>query len=139
MLDEIINAIVTQGSDDIQTNSPTEFRRFNRFLRQAILDRHICVTKAIGVSFTNHTPSMKRAAHMVALEGYETVGESYPELMLKMQDKLFLDFTTPLGNIGVVPLQVVPKLGENTVPDLSFKKSLMESNSSAVKVLYTNP
>lgn len=139
LLDEIINAIVTQGSDDIQTNSPTEFRRFNRFLRQAILDRHICVTKAIGVSFTNHTPSMKRAAHLVALEGYETVGESYPELMLKMHDKLFLDFTTPLGNIGVVPLQVVPKLGENTVPDLSFKKSLMESNSSAVKVLYTNP
>ena len=139
LLDEIINALTTQNSDDIQTNSPTEFRRFNRFLRQAILDRHICITKAIGVSFTCHTPTMKRAAHTVALEGYETVGESYPELMLNMQDKIFLDFTTSIASTGVVALQAVPKLGENYLPTLMFKKSLMEADTSAVRVLHTNP
>lgn len=97
-----------------------------RFLRTAILDRHIYLTKIVGFKFTTSTPTSGNSNTSIARESQ--IGDSYVEMVANLYDKLFL--TAANHNI-TVELQK----GSNDVPTSQF----LTSEGVQQRVLYTNP
>lgn len=97
----------------------------HKFLREAILDRHLFVCKVIGFDFT--VGSMSRAHAGTYIARNKQIGESYAEVMLNMSDKVLL--TTSNGDITVEITD-----GQNTVHNVTFENS----EHQPVPILYTN-
>ncbi len=111
----------------IQCSDSAVAHRVHKFLREAVLDRHIYVSKVIGFSIeTNNT---FRASTGDYITRHEQIGESYPELMLNLQDKVFL-------NAGQKYLDVVLKTGINTTLSSQFEGTY---NQAVIEVLYEKP
>lgn len=99
--------------------------KLHKFLREAILDRHLYVCKAVG--FELRSPHKLRNHMGTYIARHQQIGESYPELMVNLSDKLFL------SNISDV-VRSVAKNGVNTVHDLK----LYHNRDIEVPCLYTN-
>lgn len=86
-------------------------RTAHKFLREAILDRHMYVCKVIG--FDISTSAMSRGHAGTYIARHRQLCESYPEVMLHLQDKLFM--TTSNAD-----LRVTLNAGENTIGNVEF-------------------
>lgn len=73
-------------------------KRLYDFLFELILDSHLYVTKIIGFQIENRS-GKSRAGTYIARN--MQIGESYAEMMNNLQDKVFLDVTTPIIKVDV--------------------------------------
>lgn len=96
----------------------------HKFLREAILDRHLYVCKVIGFEIKSNVMSRAHAGTYIAR--HKQIAESYPEIMLNLQDKVFL---TPNSK----DLQCELKSGENKITTVGF----MDADKNPVPALYT--
>lgn len=99
----------------------------HKFLREAVLDRHIYTTKVAG--FTIETNNTFRASTGDYITRHEQIGESYPELMVKLQDKLFL-------NAGKNQLDIILETGMNTVDNIKIDDG---EHNRTIEILYVKP
>ncbi len=123
LLDDIVNGAIPLTNEGIVCSTPDGAWRVFNFMRQAILDRHIYITKAIGVRFIKDVRAKVSANGNLHIEGYYNCGESYPELMVKLSDKVYL-----------VPPNV-ETLDVTCNPGVINAKNAFQGDS----VLYTNP
>jgi hypothetical protein len=98
----------------------------HKFLREAVLDRHIYVSKIIG--FTVNSNNTFRTHSGMSIARHKQLGESYPEIMVNLLDKVFLDSTSDF-------LDTLLVAGMNTVVDQPFG----DLRDYKAKTLYTNP
>lgn len=110
----------------IQCQNKSQFNLVHKFMREAVLDRHIFVSKVIGVGVSTGE-SMKQAAGKTYIARHGSLGESYPELTVTLQDKIFMIKDT-------AKLSVNLENGENTLPSATFI-----SKGKEVECLYANP
>ena len=99
----------------IVCNSQEQRDFYHKFLREAVLDRRICISKVIGVKVMQVEKSAKGLTN-IYIARHSAIGESYPELANKLQDKIFI--TTK--NIKV---EAELKLGDNKASDVYFKSA----------------
>lgn len=100
------------------------------FLRQAVLDRHIGIVKAIGVDFVHNAQNKLSIDNLVSIEGYSNCGESYPELMLNLQDKIFLT------DMAKTSFTVDVNKGDIKITDVTFPGALvLHENDRFLRVL----
>ena len=123
LLESIVNGAVQFTDKGIQCTTPDGAWRVFNFMRQAVLDRHIYITKAVGVQFIKDVHAKASVNGNIHIEGYYNCGESYPELMVNLSDKVFIlppehETLDIMCNPGVV-----------NVPDVL----------NTAGVLYTNP
>lgn len=90
LLNDILSGGVKFTPTGIQCSSETGAMKVFKFMREAILDRHVYVSKAVAVKFTNDVHSRSYTDGKLHMEGYYNCGESYPELMVNLLDKVFL-------------------------------------------------
>lgn len=124
MLDYICTANWTPYG--IQCGDPLIAKKVHRFMRQAILDRHVYINKIIG--FTIKTNNTFRAGTGDYITRHEQIGESYPELMISLQDKIFLD-------TNAKELDVDLETGMNNVDNSIFRDV---ATGKTATVLYEN-
>lgn len=98
----------------------------HKFVREAVLDRHIYLNKVIG--FTINTNNTFRPFAGTYIARHKQIGESYPEIMVNLLDKVFIDVD---GSVVNTTLQT----GMNTVETSPFWNSC----NNYVETLYTNP
>lgn len=83
-------------------------RVVHKFMRELILDRHLYVNKVIGFSFKN---AQERKYTGTYIARHTQLGESYPELMCKLQDKIII-------NSKESSFLCVLKTGVNNISDM---------------------
>lgn len=135
ILSDIIQSQPVWDDNGIHCKDAEQYRLFHRFLREAVLDRHIPHYKAIGVSFMNVDKPIKRLRSLVNIEGNDSIGESYPELMLNLQDKVFISEVPTSKEVTVLNCAV--NTGSNRLPGVPFvnaSNAIMQEH-----VLYTRP
>lgn len=90
LLNDILTGGVKFTPTGIQCSSESGAMKVFKFMREAILDRHVYVSKAVAVKFTNDVHSRSYTDGKLHMEGYYNCGESYPELTVNLLDKVFL-------------------------------------------------
>lgn len=110
ILDYILNNCTWTrlGIDCPDANSA---RLVHKFLREAILNRHLYVCKAIGFEIKSTFKSRPHAGTYIAR--HTQVADSYPEVMVHLQDKLFLTNKSCVARTSL-------KSGGNTVDSTQF-------------------
>lgn len=93
MILETLLKDVTWSDDGIHCNDETLGHKVYDFLYELILDSHLYVTKPIGFYIESHSHSSKAGTYIAR---HSQIGESYPELMTKLQDKVVLNCTAPI-------------------------------------------
>lgn len=125
ILSTIINDLVWTPYG-IQCPNEQVAHKVHKFLREAILDRHIYMHKIIGFAIKTNNTFRPYAGTYIAR--HKQIGESYPEVMVNMLDKVFLNATTDY-------LDTKLDTGMNTLLDHQFG-DLKDVNC---ETLYTNP
>lgn len=97
----------------------------HKFMREAVMDRHICISKVIG--FTIKSNNTIRSAGNASIARHKQIGESYPELMCHLLDKVFI-------NVNTDTLDMLLSVGMNTLENNCFG-NLREYSA---EVLYTD-
>lgn len=133
ILSEVIQSQANWDSIGIHCTDAVQFKRFHTFLREAVLDRHIPHHKIIGVSYMRGNKSLKRMRSFVNIEGNDSVGESFPELMRNLQDKIVLFDGVPTKELMECTCTVTT--GPNKLPDTVFKQ---KDTDITIEVLYLN-
>lgn len=98
----------------------------HKFLREAVLDRHIYLSKIIGFAVKSSTHFSVYSGTYIAR--HVQLGESYPELTVKLSDKIFLNTDADYLNMHL-------EAGMNTC----IKNSFGDLRDYKAEVLYTNP
>lgn len=129
VLNDILNQGVQIVPNGFQCSTPDGAMKVFKFIREAVLDRHIYITKAVGVRFTNDVHSKADSDGKVHIEGYYNCGESYPELMLNFNDKVFL--TDPSTEIITIPCRV----GRMSIDKVMDADSILYQNPYIAQVL----
>lgn len=104
-------------------------KKVNLFLREAVLDRHIYLQKAIGIKVVSSTNIQDMSSRGTNISRHPHIGESYIELVHNIHDKIFL---RPMTN-DLIWTQLKP--GLCTMNDIDF----ISSNHSILDMLWTNP
>lgn len=73
-------------------------RTIYNFLFELILDSHLYVTKPIGFDIENKTQRNKAGTYIAR---NVQIGESYAEMMVNLQDKVFTDTVDPIVKFSV--------------------------------------
>lgn len=129
LLDNIINGTVQITEKGIQCATPDGAWRVFNFMRQAILDRHIYISKAVGVQFVKDVHAKASVNGNIHIEGYYNCGESYPELMVHLSDKIYL--VPP--NTESIDIQCNP--GVVNVPDVLNTAGVLYRDPYMLRVL----
>lgn len=87
MIDFICNANWTPYGVDCGSESAAAI--VYKFLREAVMDRHIYISKIIGFSFDKS--DIARTGNGEYITRHKQIGESYPELINILGDKIFLE------------------------------------------------
>lgn len=87
ILQDIINNLQWTEFGVICSN-PQSAKLVHKFLREAVLDRHIYINKVIGYHIMSGT-SIRSYANKT-ISRHKQIGESYPEIVVLMKDKVFL-------------------------------------------------
>ena len=133
ILSEVIQSAPNWDASGYRCSDAEQYRRFHRFLREAVLDRHIPHYKVIGVSYIKSDKSIKRLRSFVNIEGNDSVGESFPELMLNLQDKVFIPKQEPTRNLQEYTCTAAK--GFNSAASTKF---MIANTEVAVPALYTH-
>lgn len=124
ILDEVLNA---QWSPyGVTAASAADAKRFHKFLREAVLDRHICTHKVIGFLIDSNVATRGHVGTYIAR--HMQIGESYPQMIVNLLDKVFLD-------IKANSAKCLLKTGLNTLDNNSFG----DGRNATYEVLRTNP
>ena len=126
MLDMILDKLSWNPYGIVCPDSATA-KKVHKFLREAILDSHVYITKVVGFSVSESNNAKTNSGNMIAR--HSNVGESYPEIMTNLSDKIFLDTQE---DTYVMKLHQ----GLNTLNDNSFEGKLFDPTA---KVLYSKP
>lgn len=125
VLETILNSLMWTPYG-IECGSVEMARIVHKFLREAVLDRHIYISKVIGFSVkTNNT---FRPHSGMSIARHPQIGESYPEIMNNLSDKVFIGVNTDY-------LDTVLTVGDNDVVNQPFG----DLRDYAAEVLYENP
>lgn len=125
IIDYILNNI-TWTPYGLECGNPNTAKVVHKFLREAVLDRHIYVSKVVG--FAIKTNNTFRPFSGMSIARHKQIGESYPEIMVNLQDKVFL-------NDNADCLDTLLTTGMNTVTDNPFG----DLRDYKAEVLYVNP
>lgn len=87
MLNYILNDAVWTPYG-IQCSSPAVAKNVHKFLREAVLDRHIYISKVIGFAVRGDNGNQLCSGTYIAR--HINMGDSYPELSVVYSDKVFL-------------------------------------------------
>ena len=112
-------------SEGVTCSSEEERRVVHKFLREAVMDRHIPVYKVTGIAITSLTAKSVYTSSQIARN--KQIGESYAELTVNMLDKTFI-----VSNNDTLTADL--HIGENFLPDVKFKAYNKEA-----MCFYTNP
>lgn len=93
MILETLLKDATWNEKGVHCGDETVGKKVYDFLYELILDSHLYVTKPIGFYIENSTSYAKTGTYIAR---NSQVGESYPELMTNLQDKVFLHSTVPV-------------------------------------------
>lgn len=110
----------------IECGSPELAKVVHKFLREAVLDRHIFVTKVVGFTITSNSKTDVVTGNYIAR--HSQIGESYPEIMVNLLDKLFLDVNDDYSDMLLMT-------GMNTCENNSFG----DLRDFKAQMLYLNP
>ena len=103
----------------------TTAKQVHKFLREALLDRHIYVTKVTAFKFdmTEHITASRKCT----VGRKVVVGESYPEVLNNLQNKVFYrtGASSAIADLGT---------GVNSLDSVAF-----QFRGSELPVLYDNP
>lgn len=124
ILDDIVKAQWTPYG--IQASSPSEAKVMHKFLREAVLDRHICLHKVIGFRIASSVDLRVGIGTYIAR--HLQIGESYPQMIVNLQDKVFLNMPTDEAMCQI-------QCGVNTLENNRFSNS----RDVVYSVLYTDP
>ena len=111
ILDNILSSI-TWTATGLQCSSYDEMKQAHKFLREAVMDRHIPIYKIIGVTITSMASRSISVGTQIAR--HPQIGESYAELTGNLADKVFL-------KVNNKTLQAAVSTGVNTLKDTAFK------------------
>lgn len=93
MILETLLKDVTWCDNGIRCNDNETGHKVFDFLYELILDSHLYVTKPIGFYIDSHSHNSKAGTYIAR---NTQIGESYPELMTHLQDKIVLNCTAPV-------------------------------------------
>jgi len=125
LLDNIINNL-NWTPYGIECNNPMTAKVVHKFLREAILDRHVYINKIIGFSIISN--SVFRNYKGMTIARHKQIGESYPEIMINLLDKVFI-------NTSSDTLDTHLTTGMNTTLTNTFG----DLRDYKAEVLYTKP
>ncbi len=111
-LDNLLTSAVQWTPQGIQCPNEAIAMKAFKFMREAVLDRHISISKAVGARFTNDIHGRASTDGKMHIEGHYNCGESYPELMVNLSDKIYL------GDPGVEKVTYLCNPGIVTVNDI---------------------
>lgn len=117
-------------AEGISCNNVQTAKIVHKFLREAILDRHLPVTKVIG--FKIKSSNTFRVAQSTYIARHKQIGESYPEIMNNLSDKVWLDVGS---NDAHIPLNT----GMNTLENTMVQPNHQFTVDTPPTVLYVNP
>ena len=123
ILDNVLNAQWTPYG--VKCNSALEAKQIHKFLREAVLDRHICLHKAIGFKVNSNVAYRSYVGTYIAR--HMQLGESYPQMVVNLLDKVFL-------NVNANSAKCLLNTGSNTLDKVSFG----DGRSKTYDVLYTD-
>lgn len=126
ILDDILDKY-QWGPFGITTPDAVTARKVFKFLREAILDNHIYVTKAIGFKFDSNYTARSHTGTYIAR--HVQIGDSYAEVLVNLLDKVFL-------TSSVNDMHAEVEAGNNTLPELTFYGN---KRDMSIPVLFTNP
>lgn len=110
----------------IECGDPNVAKKVHKFLREAVLDRHICVSKIIGFTVQSEKGSKEETGDYITR--HPELGESYPELVNCLGDKVFVGVNADYLNVLLQP-------GVNTVLTSPFG----DLRDYKATVLYEDP
>jgi len=88
LLEDILNSTTWTSTGIVCSNEQVAWRVF-KFMREAILDRHIYNSRVIGFCIQGTT--VERSHVHRTISRHKQIGESYPEIVVNLLDKVFLD------------------------------------------------
>lgn len=109
----------------IECTNDAESMCVYRFLREAILDRHVYVSKVIGFKIKSQGTNKISTGNFIARD--KEIGESYPEVVVNLSDKLLLYCNSETVTVTLNP-------GMNNIGMNPFVAEQKE-----ISVLYTKP
>lgn len=122
ILDKILNECVWDDYG-VKCANANEALVIHKFLREAILDKHMYIGKVIG--YEVRSGNSIRTITTTYIARHVQIGESYPELMINLSDKVFL-----CSNSGKVSTKV--STGLNKISNVQF----LDDKKNLVNVLY---
>ena len=87
MLDYVLNKTVWTPYG-IECSDHATAKKVHKFMREAVLDRHICIRKVIG--FSIHGDNGNKLYSGTYIARHINMGDSYPELAVVYSDKVFM-------------------------------------------------
>lgn len=125
ILEDILNKL-TWSPYGIQCPDIYTAKLVHKFMREAVLDRHIYISKVIGFAVKTNNTFRPFAGTYIAR--HKQIGESYPEVMVNLLDKVFL-------NTSKTQLDTILSVGSNTTLNCNFD----DGEGNIVDVLSTKP
>lgn len=99
--------------------------KVRKFLREAVLDRHIYITKVVGYVLSSN--NILRVSSGSYITRHEKLGESYSEIMVNLLDKVFLYSNDSEARIEL-------ECGMNTMHNNKF----IDKSGKDIETLYVN-
>lgn len=121
MLDYILNKTVWTPYG-IECGDHATAKQVHKFMREAVLDRHICIRKVIG--FSIHGDNGNKLYSGTYIARHLNMGDSYPELAVIYSDKVFITSANQVN--------LFMQVGENQISKLA------QMANPAFEVLFTN-
>lgn len=125
MLFDVLFSQVEWTPYGLQCQDAETAKKLHSFLREAILDRHVYVSKIISFTFDISNPINAGSNRSVGRN--INVGESFTDIIINLQDKVFIQTNATSARIDL-------EAKENTLLNAKFK-----DRSGDLNVLYTDP
>jgi len=120
----------------ITCGDETTGKEIYKFLYELILDSHLYVTKPIGFYVDSKSPNTKTGTYIAR---NSQIGESYPELMNNLQDKVILDCTQPVIKADMCKGRVTTDVfSENMLCISNYVCRVLDGNCQLVLKLATD-
>lgn len=126
MLFDVLFSQLEWNDYGIVCHDPKLAKHIHTFMREAILDRHIYLRKVTSFAVSVKKP-VGVSDRSRSIGRNSSIGESYPELMLNLSDKIFYQTTTDTAKVSL-------DVGNNTIQMHPFT-----NKGETIKTLFSNP
>lgn len=125
MLSDILMSQVQWTPYGIVCRDSEQAKMLHKFLREAILDRHVYISKAVSFTFDISNPVNAESNKSIGRNA--NIGESFPDIINNLSDKVFYKTNAKHAKIDLFAKN-------NTMSDSRFMNRIEE-----LEVLYINP